>query len=115
MRIDQVRLFDLLKAYEKSSLDRNRRPGDDQALSPAARDEVILSTEAKRQQIFDRIRNQVIERLRSVPISRTPDSDVEKILAEVTDALEPDPLSAEERERIKPDGLRDLGRRTTSA
>lgn len=113
MRIDRVRLFDILKAYEKSGLDRNRRQEHDQELPEAARDEVILSTEAKRQQIFDRIRNQVIERLWSVPISRALDSKVDKILAEVTDALEPDLLGVKEREQIKRESLRDLGRRTT--
>lgn len=113
MRIDLVRLFDILKAYETGGLDRNRRQGRDRELSPAARDEVILSTEAKRRQIFDRIRDQVIECLRSVPFSCNPDREVDKIVAEITDALDPDLLGTKEREQIKREGLSDLHRSTT--
>lgn len=113
MRLDQVRLFELLKAYEKSGLDRKRSQGQDRELPLPVRDEVILSTEAKRRQIFGRIRDQVIERLRSVPSSHRPDRHVDKILAEVTDALDADLLHAEERERITRESLGDLLRSAT--
>lgn len=113
MQMDLVRVFDILKAHETSGLDLNHRQGRDRELSLAARDEVILFTEAKRRQIFGRLRDQVIERLRSVPISRSSDREVDKMVAEVTDALDTDLLRTKEREQIKREGLGDLYRRTT--
>jgi hypothetical protein len=110
MRIDALRLFDALKAYEKSDLERSRPRGGDRNSFLPVRDEVILSTEAKRVQIRDRVVRQVVERLRNLPPSHNPIPEVDAVLEEAVRDIGPTPVDPEEKARIRERSLEDLRR-----
>jgi len=100
MRIDQVRISEMLKAYEKGRVGSSRRQGQDRDRLDAIRDEVIISTEAKRLMIRDRVVGQVVERLRNLPPSHNPLPEVDVILEEAARDSGLAPLDSEEKARI---------------
>ncbi len=109
MRIDQLRILEVMRAYEKSRTD-GRRQGQDPDTYPAVRDEVIISTEAKRRQILDRVLGQAVERLRNLPLSDARLPDIDAILEEAAQDIERAPLDPEEKARLRERGLADLRR-----
>ena len=112
MRIGhQVRLFEVVKAYEKSRIGSSL--GQDRRLD-AIRDEVIISTEAKRQQILGRVLSQVVERLRNLSPSQNPLLDVDAIIEEAAEDLGRTPLDPEEKARIRKASLDELRREGAS-
>lgn len=114
MRIDQVRILEVVKAYEKTRLGSSRGQGQDRDRLSAIRDEVIISTEAKRQQILDRVLSQVVERLRNLPPSQNPIPEVDTILEEAAGDLGRTSLDPEEKARIRKTSLDDLRRERAS-
>lgn len=115
MRIDQVRISEMLKAYEKS-LGSSRKQGGDRDRLPAMRDEVIISTEAKRLMIRDQVVSQVVDRLRNPPLpasslqgqaSHNLHPVLDAILEEVADDGRT-PLDLEEKARIRDRSLKDF-------
>lgn len=109
MRIDQVRISEMLKAYEKGRVGSSRRQGQDRDRLDAIRDEVIISTEAKRLMIRDRVMGQVAERLRNLLLpasslrgqaSHNPLPEVDVILEEAARDSGLAPLDSEEKARI---------------
>lgn len=114
MRIDHVRILEVVKAHEKNRLGGGRRQGEDRDHFPAIRDEVIISTEAKRQQILDRVLSQVIERLRNLPPSHNPLPEVDAMLEEAARDIGPTPLGPREKARIREKSLDDLRRERAS-
>jgi hypothetical protein len=87
MRVDMLRLFEVLRTMEKSGPGGKRSRGQDEKAPPPLRDEVILSTEGKRRQIFDRARDQTIERLRNVPLSLKSSPQPDATRGGITDEL----------------------------
>lgn len=77
MRIDHIRILEVMKAYEKTIVRNNRKQVDDDARLPAVRDEVIISTEAKRQQIRDQVLGRVVDRLKTLPNTNMLPADVD--------------------------------------
>lgn len=114
MRIDQTRILEVVKAYEKNRLGSSRRQGQDRDRFHAIRDEVIISTEAKRQQILDRVLSQVIDRLRNLPPSQNPLPEVDAMLEEVARDIGPMPMEPREKARIREKSLGDLRRERSS-
>lgn len=110
MRIDQVRILEVVRAYEKSRAGGSRRQEQDADTYPAVRDEVIISTEAKRQQILDRVFGQAVERLRNLPPSETRLPDIDTILEEAALNIGRAPLDPEEKARLREASLADLRR-----
>ena len=106
MRIDQVRISEMLKAYEKG-LGSSRKQGGDRDRLPAIRDEVIISTEAKRLSIRNQVVNQVVDRLRTLPPSHNLLPELDAVLAEVANDGGA-PLDLEEKARIRERSLKDL-------
>ncbi|MDD5558301.1 hypothetical protein [Candidatus Methylomirabilis sp.] len=111
MRIDQVRISEMLKAYEKSRVGSSRKQGGDRDRLPAVRDEVIISTEAKRLMIRDRVVSQVVERLRNLPPSHNPLSEVDVVLEEAARDSGPAPMDPEEKAQIRETSVGDLRRK----
>lgn len=110
MRIDHVRILEVVKAYEKTRVGNSRRQGGEDVYLPPIRDEVIISTEAKRQQIRDRVLSQVVERLRALPSLDNSSSDVDGILEKAIRDHGPMPFDFEEKARILEKSLDDLRR-----
>lgn len=108
MRIDQVRILEVVRAYERSRTGVGRRHGQDADTSPAVRDEVIISTEAKRRQILDRVLGQVVDRLRSLPPSETSLRDIDLLLDEAAQDIGHTPLDPKEKARLREKSLVDL-------
>lgn len=118
MRIDQVRISEMLKAYEKGRAGGSRRQGQGPDRLNVIRDEVIISTEAKRLMIRDQVVGQVAEKLRNLllPASSLREQASHNTLPEVDVILEEAardsglvPLDSEEKARILERGL-DTGR-----
>jgi len=101
MRIDQVRFLEVVRTYEKSRIGGDRRQEQDAETYPAVRDEVIISTEAKRRQILDRVVGQVIERLKTVPPSEVRLPDIDSILEEAAHDVGSVPLDPKEKARLR--------------
>lgn len=114
MRVDQVRILEVMRAYEKNRTGGSRRQGQDPGAYPAVRDEVIISTEAKRRQILDRVSNQVIERLRNLPPSETRLSDIDALLEEAAQDIGRTPLDPGEKARLRETSLAALRRARVS-
>lgn len=114
MRIDHVRILEVVKAYEKTCAGNSRRQGEEPDRLPSIRDEVIISTEAKRQQILGRVASQVVERLRNLPSSSGASPDVDTILDEAIRDHGSTPLDPEEKARIRQRSLNDLRRENAS-
>ena len=110
MRIDQVRILEVVRAYEKSRTGGNRRQEQDADTYPAVRDEVIISTEAKRQQILERVLGQVVERLKNLPPSEAHLPDIDAVLEEAAQDFGRAPLDVEEKARLREKSLADLRR-----
>lgn len=110
MRIDQVRILEVVRAYEKSRAAVGRQQGRDPDMYPAVRDEVIISTEAKRQQILDRVLGQVVDRLRSLPPSDAHLRDIDLLLEEAAQDIGRGPLDPKEKARLREKSLADLRR-----
>lgn len=110
MRIDQVRILEVVRAYEKSRAGVGRRQEQDADTYPAVRDEVIISTEAKRRQILDRVLGQVVERLKSLPPSEIRLPDIDAVLEEAAQDIGRAPLDPKEKAHLCETGLADLRR-----
>ncbi|PWB76962.1 MAG: hypothetical protein C3F08_10675 [Candidatus Methylomirabilota bacterium] len=108
MRIDQIRILEVVRAYEKSRTGGSPRQGQDADTYPAVRDEVIISTEAKRQQILDRVMGQVVDRLRNLSPSDIRLSDLDVILDEAAQDQGRAPLDPKEKARLRDRSLAQL-------
>lgn len=114
MRIDHVRILEVVKAYEKTRVGNSRKQGGEDDRLPPIRDEVIISTEAKRQQIRDRVLGQVVERLKTLPALDHPSLDIDVIVEEAIRDHGSTLLDSEEKARIRERSLNDLRRERTS-
>ena len=106
MRIDQVRISEMLKMYEKG-LGSSRKQGGDRDRLPAMRDEVFISTEAKRLSIRNQVVSQVVDRLRTLP----PSDNLLPVLDAILEGVADDgrtPVDLEEKARIRERSLKDL-------
>ena len=110
MRIDHVRMLEVVKAYEKNHVGSSRRQQQNADTYPAVRDEVIISTEAKRRQILDRVLGQVVERLKNLPPSEAHLPDIDVVLEETAQDIGRAPLDLEEKARLRETGLAGLRR-----
>lgn len=114
MRIDHVRILEVVKAYEKTRVGNSRKQGGEDVRLPPIRDEVIISTEARRQQIRDRVLGQVVERLRTLPSLDNSSLDVDVIVEEAIRDHGSTSLDSEEKAQIRERSLNDLRRERTS-
>ncbi|MCZ7626181.1 MAG: hypothetical protein C3F12_12250 [Candidatus Methylomirabilota bacterium] len=114
MRIDQVRILEVVRAYERSRTGGDDGDERDADVYPAVRDEVIISTEAKRRQILDRVSGQVVERLKRLPPSETYLTDIDAMLEEAAQDIGRAPLDPDEKARLRETSLADLRRRRAS-
>lgn len=113
MRIDHARILAAIKTYEKTIVRNNRKQADDDTRLPAVRDEVIISTEAKRQQIRDQVLGRVVERLKTLPNMNALPADVDSVREGVTDDGTPS-FDPQEMVRSPGRGLDDHRREKTS-
>lgn len=114
MRIDHVRILEVVKAYEKTRVGSNGRHRDEENCLPSIRDEVIISTEAKRLMIRDRVVGQVVERLRAISPSHDLLPEVDAILEDALQGEGTAPLDSEDKAQIREKSLDRLRKRMGS-
>lgn len=113
MRIDHARILAAIKTYEKTIVRNTRKQADDDVRLPAVRDEVIISTEAKRQQIRDQVLGLVVERLKTLPNMNAPRADIDGICEGVMSDDGTPSFDPQDKVRIPGRGLDDHRREKT--
>ena len=110
MEITPFQLLHVFRTYERQQAAPGPVPPAPVDLLRSEPYEVILSTEGKRRQIEDLVRDRVVQRLRGRPQDAESRPDAQQILDEILAGIDGGGLGDEDRARLRDAGLAALRR-----